>query len=123
MYTIISFVFLSGLAIFYMVAAKDPSKITIFFLMFFVVLFVGFFVSLVMYFFNIKFKKVVFPFNPRKVYRKTLARSFVVAFVTGFLLYLQAFGVLDFITLFLLTIFVVVMWIYLSPKKNVLDLA
>jgi len=76
-----------------------------------------------MYFLSLKFKKVVFPFNPRKVYRRTLVRSFVVAFVVGFLLYLQIYGVLDLITFLLLTIFVVVMWVFLSAKKDVLDLA
>ena len=123
MYTIISFVFFSGLFIYYIVATKDPSKITIFLVLFFLILFIGFFISLIMYFFNIKFKKVVFPFNPRKVYRRILVRSFVVAFVVGFLLYLQIYGVLDLITFLLLTIFVVVMWVFLSAKKDVLDLA
>ena len=123
MYTIISFVFFSGLFIYYIVATKDPSKITIFLVLFFLILFIGFFISLIMYFLSLKFKKVVFPFNPRKVYRRILVRSFVVAFVVGFLLYLQIYGVLDLITFLLLTIFVVVMWVFLSAKKDVLDLA
>ena len=123
MYTIISFVFFSGIAVYYIVAFKEPENVTIYLLSILIFILFGFLSSICLYFIGIKTKQVTFPFNPKKVYRKLLGRSFLLSFVLSLLLLLQLFKLLDLLTLLLLLIFFGTTWVVLAPKKDTLELA
>ena len=115
-YTIVSFVILSGFGIWYIVFNTRPAGIFIILISLLFFIFLALICSLIVYFFRLRKSKIIFPYEYKGIYRSGLIISVLVSSFVTLLISFQLLQVLDLITLILLLLFFVFVGVLRSDK-------
>jgi|GEM_PF-5873673 len=106
-YTIVSFVILSGFGVWYVINNYRPTNIFIIVVCFLFFIFLALICSIIYYFYNLKQNKIIFPYEYRSIYRNGLFNSFLISLLVTLILSFQLLQILDLVTLILLIAFFV----------------